>query len=96
MIKTMNSDALTRQINNVEVSVYECEIHLKFRIIEEKSVLGDREHLLDILLEAFAAGNDDYLETLSARVKAQEIPELQASPEMRRQLMRLRNSPEYA
>jgi hypothetical protein len=37
----MNSKALPRQINNLEVGVYECEIHLKFRLIEEKSLLGD-------------------------------------------------------
>jgi Npun R1517 len=92
----MTYDAATRQINNVNVAVYECEIHLKFRLIEEKGILGDREELLQLLIEAFAEGADEYLETMQAQVKAEEISELQASPEMRRQLMRLRNSSEYA
>ncbi|MDD1417369.1 Npun_R1517 family heterocyst differentiation transcriptional regulator [Dolichospermum sp. ST_con] len=86
----MNSKALPRQINNPEVGVYECELHLKFRLIEEKSLLSDREQLLQ-LLEALTEGSDDFLETLQASVKAQEISEFKASPQMRRQLMRLRN-----
>ncbi|BAZ68819.1 MAG: Npun_R1517 family heterocyst differentiation transcriptional regulator [Pelatocladus maniniholoensis HA4357-MV3] len=91
----MNSKVLPRQINNIEVSVYECEIHLKFRLIEEKSLLGDRDQLLQVLLDALLTeGSDEFLETLQASVKAQEISELKASPQMRRQLMRLRNSTE--
>ncbi len=88
----MNSKALPRQINNNEVGVYECEIHLKFRLIEEKTLLSDREQLLQLLLDAFLTeGSDDFLETLQASVKAQEVSEFKASPQMRRQLMRLRN-----
>ncbi|MGD1875585.1 MAG: Npun_R1517 family heterocyst differentiation transcriptional regulator [Mastigocoleus sp.] len=87
----MNSKALPRQINNVEVGVYECEIHLKFRLIEEKSLLSDREQLLQVLLDALSEGSDDFLEQLQTSVKAHEISELKASPEMRRRLMRLRN-----
>jgi hypothetical protein len=88
----MNSKALPRQISNVEVCVYECEINLKFRLIEEKSLLGDREQLLQVLLDAFLTeGSDDFLETMQATVKAHEISEFKASPQMRRQLMRLRN-----
>ncbi|TBR57255.1 hypothetical protein BLD44_018775 [Mastigocladus laminosus UU774] len=91
----MNSKVLPRQINNTEVGVYECEIHLKFRLIEEKSLLGDRDQLLQVLLDALLTeGSDEFLETLQASVKAQEISELKASPQMRRQLMRLRNSTE--
>ena len=91
----MNSKVLPRQINNIEVGVYECEIHLKFRLIEEKSLLGDRDQLLQVLLDALLTeGSDEFLETLQASVKAQEISELKASPQMRRQLMRLRNSTE--
>ncbi|PLZ81314.1 hypothetical protein CBP16_10400, partial [Fischerella thermalis WC217] len=87
----MNSKVLPRQINNIEVGVYECEIHLKFRLIEEKSLLGDRDQLLQVLLDALLTeGSDEFLETLQASVKAQEISELKASPQMRRQLMRLR------
>ncbi|PMB26637.1 Npun_R1517 family heterocyst differentiation transcriptional regulator [Fischerella thermalis] len=93
----MNSKVLSRQINNIEVGVYECEIHLKFRLIEEKSLLGDRDQLLQVLLDALLTeGSDEFLETLQASVKAQEISELKASPQMRRQLMRLRNSTENA
>jgi hypothetical protein len=88
----MKSDAVSRQTNNAEVSVYECEIHLKFRLIEEKCALRDRDHLLELLIEAFTSGADEYLEPLHTRVKTQEIPDLEASPQMRRQLMRLRNS----
>lgn len=74
------------------VGVYECEIHLKFRLLEEKSAMLDREQLLELLLEAFGCGIDDYLETIAVNVSAQEIPEVAASPNMRRQLIRLRNS----
>jgi hypothetical protein len=88
----MNSDAASHPERKLEIGVYECEIHLKFRLIEEKCVLNDREKLLELLLDAFTAGADEYLEPLQSRVKTQEISELQASPQMRRQLMRLRNS----
>lgn len=93
----MNSKALPLQKNSVEVGVYECEIHLKFRLIEEKSLLSDREQLLQVLLDAFLTeASDDFLETLQASVKAVEVSELKAAPQMRRQLMRLRNSNEAA
>jgi Npun R1517 len=88
----MNSKALPRQVNNPEVGVYECEIHLKFRLIEEKSLLSDRDQLLQVLLDALTEGSDEFLETLQASVKAHEVSELKASPQMRRQLMRLRNA----
>lgn len=92
----MNSEALPRQVNNVEVGVYECEVHLKFRLIEEKTLLGtllgDRDQLLQLLLDALTEGSDDFLETLYSSVKAHEVCEIKASPQMRRQLMRLRNS----
>ncbi len=66
-------------------------------MIEEKSLLGDRDQLLQVLLDALLTeGSDEFLETLQASVKAQEISELKASPQMRRQLMRLRNSTENA
>jgi len=91
ILKTMNSKALSCPVNHLEVGVYECEIHLKFRLIEEKSLLGDRDQLLQVLLEALSEGSDDFLEMLQASVKAQEMSEFKASPQMRRQLMRLRN-----
>ncbi|MBW4667636.1 MAG: Npun_R1517 family heterocyst differentiation transcriptional regulator [Cyanomargarita calcarea GSE-NOS-MK-12-04C] len=88
----MNSKALPRQINSVEVGVYECEINLKFRLIEEKSLLSDRDKLLEVLLDALTEGSDEFLEMLQQAVKIHETSELKASPQMRRQLMRLRNS----
>jgi len=92
----MKSDAVTHQNNKAEISVYECEIHLKFRLIEEKCALGDRDGLLELLIEAFTTGADEYMEPLEAQVKTQEISEFDASVQMRRQLMRLRNSSELA
>ncbi|MBD2020269.1 Npun_R1517 family heterocyst differentiation transcriptional regulator [Leptolyngbya sp. FACHB-36] len=84
------------QPTSSEVGVYECEIHLKFRLIEEKGALGDRDRLLELLLDAFACGMDDYLEPIHVAVDAQEILEVQASPQMRRHLIRLRNSKDLA
>lgn len=92
----MKSDAASHQNQKVEISVYECEINLKFRLIEEKGALSERDQLLDLLIDAFSGGADDYLEPLHTCVKTQEISELEASPQMRRQLMRLRNSSDLA
>ncbi|MFM2432578.1 MAG: hypothetical protein RLZZ511_3792 [Cyanobacteriota bacterium] len=75
-----------------EVGVYECEIKLKFRLIEEKAIFKDRDQLLELLLEAFTYGNDEYMETLDVDINTEEMPEVEASPKMRRQLIRLRNS----
>jgi hypothetical protein len=76
----------------IEVGVYECEVHLKFRLVEEKGVLLDREQLLEMLIDAYLSGSDEYMEPLDSKVDVQEIDETDASPQMRRQLMRLRNS----
>ncbi|WDD36230.1 Npun_R1517 family heterocyst differentiation transcriptional regulator (plasmid) [Nostoc sp. UHCC 0926] len=84
--------AFKHEIHKLETGVYECEIHLKFRLIEEKGLLADRELLLQVLLDALSIGSDDFLETLQASVKVQEVSELKASPQMRRYLLRLRNS----
>lgn len=93
----MKPDTAAHQNTKFEVSVYECEIHLKFRLIEEKCVLSDRDDdLLSLLIEAFTIGADEYMEPLQACVKAQEVSDLEASPQMRRQLLRLRNSSELA
>lgn len=90
----MSSKPLARQLENSDVGVYECEIQLKFRLVEDKSLLSDPEQLLQVLLEALCEGQDEYLEYLQTNVKAYEISEFKASPQMRRQLMRLRNSNE--
>ncbi|HEY9749017.1 MAG TPA: Npun_R1517 family heterocyst differentiation transcriptional regulator [Allocoleopsis sp.] len=92
----MKQDSLERQPAAFEVSVYECEIHLKFRLIEEKGALSDRDQLLEQLIDAFTCGTDEYLEPLQVLVQAQEVSEITASPELRRQLIRLRNSNELA
>jgi hypothetical protein len=81
-----------QQVAPVEVGVYECEIKLKFRLIEEKAAFQDRDQLLEMLLEAFTYGNDEYLETINAEVDTQQLHDVEASPKMRRQLIRLRNS----
>lgn len=87
----MNSN-LDRQAVSPEFAVYDCEIHLKFRLIEEKQVIRTREQLLELLLDAFSYGADEYMEPLDADVKTQELSDMEASPQMRRQLIRLRNS----
>ena len=92
----MKQDSLEHQPAEFEVGVYECEIHLKFRLIEEKGALSEREQLLEQLIDAFTCGTDEYLEPIQVLVNAVEISELQASPQLRRQLIRLRNSNELA
>ena len=88
----MKSDTASHQPDKFEVSVYECEVHLKFRLVEEKCALSEGDDkLLDLLIEAFTCGADEYMEPLQVDIKTQEISELDASPQMRRQLMRLRN-----
>lgn len=92
----MKHDSLEHPTSEFEVGVYECEIRLKFRLIEEKGALCDRDQLLEQLIDAFSCGSDEYMETLEVAVNAQEISELQASPQLRRQLIRLRNSNDLA
>lgn len=88
----MKPNSLEQQPFNSDFAVYDCEIHLKFRLIEEKQIFSNREQLLEMLLDAFSYGADEYLESIQANVEASEIPEMEASPQMRRQLIRLRNS----
>ncbi|NJL87302.1 MAG: Npun_R1517 family heterocyst differentiation transcriptional regulator [Leptolyngbyaceae cyanobacterium SM1_1_3] len=90
----MNSSP-TPTSNNTP-GVYECEVHLKFRLIEEDLPVRDREQLIQMLVDAFAYGSDDYLETIQADVHVEELDELNASPRLRRQLIRLRNSAQSA
>ncbi|MCY7407601.1 MAG: Npun_R1517 family heterocyst differentiation transcriptional regulator [Alkalinema sp. CAN_BIN05] len=78
----------------LQVGIYECEVHLKFRMIEEGKLPNDRTELLEMLLEAYGYGTDEYLEPLQVEVRAEAIEEMSASPKMRRQLIRLRNSKE--
>ncbi|MBE9099480.1 Npun_R1517 family heterocyst differentiation transcriptional regulator [filamentous cyanobacterium LEGE 07170] len=94
----MNSKPVKRQSSSSEtpkVGIYECEVHMKFRLIEEKQVVGDRDHLLETLLDAVACGTDEYLNDLQVQVTAEELSEIEASPRMRRQIIRLRNSRDF-
>ncbi|MDB9529177.1 Npun_R1517 family heterocyst differentiation transcriptional regulator [Oscillatoria sp. CS-180] len=75
-----------------QVGVYECEVKLKFRLIEEDLAYCDRDQLLQILFDALSYGSDEYLESLQTEVAIQEVAEMEASPDMRRQLIRLRNA----
>lgn len=88
----MKSSSLHTQDVQLDVGIYECEVHLKFKLIEEQGLLADQEHLLEFLLDALSCGSDEYLEMLSVHAKAKEIPDTDASAEMRRQLIRLRNA----
>lgn len=75
-----------------ELGIYECKVYLKFRLIEEKGALSDRDQLLDTLIDAFLEGEDGYLENMKVHVEAEQISEKEASARMRRKLIRLRNS----
>jgi Mg2+ and Co2+ transporter CorA len=88
----MKPNSLEQQPFNSDFAVYDCEIRLKFRLIEEKRSFSNREQLLEMLLDAFSYGADEFLESIQTNVEANEIPEMEASPQMRRQLIRLRNS----
>jgi Mg2+ and Co2+ transporter CorA len=83
---------LASQNTAPQVGIYECEVKLKFRLLEENLAHCDRDQLLQLLMDAFSYGSDEYLESLQTEVNVQEISELEASPDMRRQLMRLRNA----
>lgn len=88
----MKLSSLKAQDVQLNVGIYECEVNLRFKLIEEKGLLSDKEHLLDFLLDALSCGSDEYLEMLSIQTNANELPDTDASAEMRRQLIRLRNS----
>ncbi|MEO1509551.1 MAG: Npun_R1517 family heterocyst differentiation transcriptional regulator [Cyanobacteria bacterium J06633_23] len=76
------------------INIYECEVRLKFRLIEDKLAMDQREQsaLVESLVDAYTYGDDEYLEFLESQINICEIQALEASPEMRRQLIRLRNS----
>jgi hypothetical protein len=80
------------QETSSQIGVFECEVKLKFRLIEENLAHCDREQLLRLVIDAFSYGSDEYLEPLQTEVNVQEVSEFEASPEMRRQLIRLRNA----
>lgn len=82
-----------RSLTETQVGVYECAITLKFRLLEDGHVMADRDHLLELLLDAFSYGSDEFIEQLDSQVEVSEVSEIEASPLMRRQLIRLRNLP---
>ncbi len=88
----MSYKPLQQPSEDPDVAIYECEIQLKFRLIEERGALNDREQLLEMLLDALTCGPDEYLEYGHTHASVQEIDETKAAPSMRRQLIRLRNS----
>ena len=93
----MISNSFGQQPPGSDVGVYECEIYLKFRLIEERCLPRDREQLLELLLEAFACSEDEGIERIKAKVRAQAVDdEIKLSPKLRRQLLRLRNSSQLA
>jgi Npun R1517 len=96
LMKSDSPDSFNCPPLEPELAVYSCEIHLKFRLIEDKNIPRDREQLLEMLLDAFSYGADEYLEPLQAHAEVAEVSEIEASPEMRRQLIRLRNSRDLA
>ena len=84
---------MKRALPNGNVEIYECEVRLKFRIIEEQLTMTNKEELVETLVDAFAYGSDEYLEALDSDVDIQQLQDVgDASPQMRRQLIRLRNS----
>lgn len=89
----MKTNSVEHHPQTNDVGVYECEVRLKFRLVEETNVLSDLdpELLLESLLDAYTYGEDNYLESMQVEVSAQLISEVLASPRMRRQIMRLRN-----
>ncbi|NEQ54564.1 MAG: hypothetical protein F6K11_31275 [Leptolyngbya sp. SIO3F4] len=91
----MSFDLSAQQEN---VNIYECEVRLKFRIIEDKLDIDkrDNEALLESLVDAYTYGDDEYLESLESHINIHEVQALEASPEMRRQLIRLRNCRNFA
>ncbi|NJL44631.1 MAG: Npun_R1517 family heterocyst differentiation transcriptional regulator [Leptolyngbyaceae cyanobacterium SM2_3_12] len=76
-----------------QVGVYECEVTLRFRILEESRVMHNREHLLELLIDAFSYGSDEFVEAIDSQVEVSEISAFEASPSMRRQLIRMQNLP---
>ena len=93
----MDSSTNRSSLPDSDVGIYECEVRLKFRIIEEQMTMTNREELVETLVDAFAYGSDEYLEALDSEVDIEQLTDVEeASPKMRRQLIRLRNSSRLA
>jgi hypothetical protein len=83
--------------HNDDVNIYECEVRLKFQIVEDKLFIHecDQSMLIASLVDAYSYGDDDHLEHLESHIDISEVQAIEASPEMRRQLIRLRNSSKF-
>ncbi|MGB3767378.1 MAG: Npun_R1517 family heterocyst differentiation transcriptional regulator [Phormidesmis sp.] len=93
----MDSSTNRSSLSDSDVGIYECEVRLKFRIIEEQMTMSNQDELIETLVDAFAYGNDEYLEALDSQVDVEQLQDVdKASPKMRRQLIRLRNSSRLA
>lgn len=89
---TIVSGVFTMLNQSNALKVYDCEIQLRFRLIEDRTAVeGDPDRLLDMLLEAFSCGEDGYMETTHVSVDATPLGDTEVSPAMRQQLLRLRN-----
>ena len=96
-LQDMDSSTNRALPDNSDVGIYECEVRLKFRIIEDRLTMANTEELIGTLVDAFAYGSDEYLEALDSDVAIQQLQDVdKASPQMRRQLIRLRNSSRLA
>ncbi|MFZ9739263.1 MAG: Npun_R1517 family heterocyst differentiation transcriptional regulator [Prochlorotrichaceae cyanobacterium] len=79
---------------NHSVGVYDVEINLRVRLIEEDTTVnGDPDGLLDMVLNMLCSGGDDDVETTAAEIKTKLVSEIEASPKMRKQLLLARNLP---
>jgi hypothetical protein len=87
MVTTVNISPVESQVD-----IYECEISLKLRILEENHVMQNREQLIELLMDAFSYGSDEFVEAISSQLSVAKVPDVEASPLMRRQLIRLRNT----
>ena len=93
----MDSSTNRSSLPDSDVGIYECEVRLKFRIIEEQLTMSNQDELVETLVDAFAYGSDEYLEALDSQVNVEPLQDVgEASPKMRRQLIRLRNSSRLA
>ena len=95
----MSCDLSAKDNNqNNDVHIYECEVRLKFRIIEDRLTIDEDDNslLIESLVDAYSYGNDEYLESLDSQVNIHKVHALEASPAMRRQLIRLQNSRKLA
>lgn len=96
-LQDMDSSTNRALPDNSDIGIYECEVRLKFRIIEDRLTMANTEELIGTLVDAFAYGSDEYLEALDSDVAIQQLQDVdKASPQMRRQLIRLRNSSRLA